>query len=901
MKYLLTFLIISFIGNQSVLAEVSEPQTKTKIMVNAGPDLVICNGDSVQLNGTGGVNYSWSPAVGLSNPLIPNPIAKPTATINYILFSIDANNNILERDTLTITVNPKATLSLPATPSVCEGQAFTPNPTITGPITTSTWVPATYLSNPNVANPTITAFATTFYTLTISTAAGCSATDTFTVFVRPTTAFVMPDTAVCISDTLYLGAGGGTAYQWSPTTNMSASNAPNPFVYPLSNADTLYTVTITDSLGCAIVRQVRVRVDSLPFVYAGRDTAIYCRDTLPLFGVGAGVSIQWSPYQYFDNSTILNPILSPWYSMDYLLQVIDGNGCRGYDLVHVHLIDHFMDVQIAPHKDVICPGDTLQLEAITSHEVVNYAWNPPVANFSAPNQAVTLVNPPFSTLVNIFVEDSLQCKDVALSTIFIDDFVIQTIDNRDLCVGQSLQLTTNGSNTFTYNWQPPTGLSSNIVAQPFLTANQTVTYTVTAIDTFGCVTSDTVTLTVQPKPQVQVGNDAVTCLNQPVQLSGTGEGNPEWKPAIGLDNPYLFNPIASPPQTTQYFLVMTNQWGCRDSDEVKITVLPTPVLNNLGSYTICEGDTVQFSATGAEVYQWSPMEGLSAPGAANPLAFPSQTTTYQLIAANLNGCSTTGSVLVNVNPTPKVKILAPAGVCAGEADTLFALDGGDVYLWSTGQTSDNILVSPDTLTLFWCESFYAATGCGGERDSVWVNKWKMPVAEFAIENPSAPNPPNYYVGMEVQFTNQSQHADLYTWDMGVGELPLYVENPLYGYSRGGTFNVSLTATSYNGCKAQIQKPIFIEYPNLYLPTAFSPNGDTDNEVYKVKFWGIESGTVTIYDREGQKVFESESIDFEWDGKAKGQPCPEGVYVVRIDAVGENGQIYKKVASVTLFR
>lgn len=904
MKYILLLISFSIVFSIATARNIIDKKTPTRILVNAGPDVSICAGDSVQLAGSAGQVYSWTPPTGLSNAAIANPWAKPLATTTYILYSLNATGIILGKDTVVVTVNPLPTVDVGVGPTFCEGLNFQMNPVTTGAIATYNWTPADSLSSTSIANPIANPLYTTTYTLTVATLVGCSAQDTLTLHVTQSPAQIMPDTAVCASDTLFLRAWGANSYAWTPINNLFFSNIDTPYVYPLVANDTIYSVTMTDSLGCTVTRTMELTINALPLVDAGRDTSIYCRDSVQLFGnAPTAVSYSWSPSQYCITPNAPSTWIFPWFTENYILEVKDAKGCKAFDVMQLTLIDHQLFVGIVQPDTVICPGDTLRLDATTSHNVVTYNWYPSAANFTTPNLASSIVSPPTTMEVGIFVEDSLQCKNFKTITVAVDDFRIKTIENAEICTGTSVFLQTNGSNTFTYNWTPTNGLSSNIVPSPhFVMGDNNITYFVETIDSLGCYSYDTVSLVSRPKPTVYAGVNQLICLGQTAQLNGVGEGNLEWKPATGLSSTNILSPIASPTLSTLYQLVITNVWGCKDSDDVKINVFPKPVINVIGgNTTICSGDSIHLLATGADNYEWSPTTGLSFAGIADPWAFPTQNTVYQIIAGTVVGCTDTTKIEIFVNPTPQTKITAPLGICKNSPDTLYVNPANNIYAWSTGQTSPYIVANPAIGQWFTCVATDPVTGCGGIIDSVWVEAWDFPTANFTIENPSPTAVYPYYAGMDVQFTNQSINAETYTWDFGEQGSTNYDFNPTYGYTHGGDYIVMLVAANYHGCTDTNRQNIHLEYANLHVPSAFSPNEDGKDDLYYIGTWGIVKATTRIYDRGGSVVFESDDKDFQWDGTSKGKPIGEGVYGIKVDAVGENGEKYRKVGTVTLIR
>jgi len=228
----------------------------------AGSDVAICNGANTQLSASGGTTYSWSPATGLDNPNSQNPIASPTSTTTYTV-TIYSAYGCTSTDNVVVTVYPLPTAEAGNNAPICLGGSGVTLNASGG--TSYSWSPATGLSATNIYNPIANPTATTTYTVTVTDAHGCSATDAVVVTVNSLpTANAGSDVNYCIGTPVQLSASGGTSYSWSPATGLSATNINNPTASP--SVTTTYTVTVTDINGCSATDDVVVTVNPLPTV-----------------------------------------------------------------------------------------------------------------------------------------------------------------------------------------------------------------------------------------------------------------------------------------------------------------------------------------------------------------------------------------------------------------------------------------------------------------------------------------------------------------------------------------------------------------------------------------------------------------------------------------------------------
>jgi gliding motility-associated-like protein len=173
-------------GRTTLGCEAEDSMTVTVILpsqVSTQSTDTICVGESIQLKATGTQQYTWSPATGLSNPNIPNPIATPTTTTVYTVTGRDAKSCFTSTQTSSIIVYAYPTVAVGSDIKIAVGTPVTLNPVLTGPATSYQWSPAAGLSCTNCLSPIALPKVTTNYKLTVSNEGGCSATDAMTITV----------------------------------------------------------------------------------------------------------------------------------------------------------------------------------------------------------------------------------------------------------------------------------------------------------------------------------------------------------------------------------------------------------------------------------------------------------------------------------------------------------------------------------------------------------------------------------------------------------------------------------------------------------------------------------------------------------------------------------------------
>jgi len=239
-------------------------------IANAGSDINFCQGSSSQLNALGGTNYSWTPATGLNNNNIANPIANPITTTNYTV-TVSDGNGCSSTDDILITINALPIANAGQDDSICKGISTTLQ--ATGGISYS-WSPAASLSNAVINNPTAAPLTTTTYTVVVTDVNGCTGSDNTILYVlNPPAVNAGSDVSTCFGNSIWLSAAGASAYSWSPSTGLSATTISNP----VSTTTTTISYTVTGyAFGCSSSDIIVVTVNALPLVSFTADNTSGC-------------------------------------------------------------------------------------------------------------------------------------------------------------------------------------------------------------------------------------------------------------------------------------------------------------------------------------------------------------------------------------------------------------------------------------------------------------------------------------------------------------------------------------------------------------------------------------------------------------------------------------------------
>jgi gliding motility-associated-like protein len=234
-----------------------------------------------------------------------------------------------------------------------------------------------------------------------------------------------------------------------------------------------------------------------------------------------------------------------------------------------------------------------------------------------------------------------------------------------ICLGVPLQLNATGAAT-TYTWLPPADpgatLSCLACVNPVANPVPNNTYFVlNGTSIHGCQANDTIQVTVNVTPVVNVSAPDSVCLGQSAQLTATGAAIYNWSPAEGLNNTNIGNPVATPDASQignqpsnviTYIVTGYDSKKCFSNvDSIHVTAFNYPVITLASNATINVGSTYQINSsatTNIVSLNWTPSNTLSCADCLTPIATPTKTTKYSLTAINDGGCSTTDSIRVQV-------------------------------------------------------------------------------------------------------------------------------------------------------------------------------------------------------------------------------------------------------------
>lgn len=848
----------------------------TNPAVTINGNAMICAGDNTILTGQGTNTYTWSPATGLNTTSGSVVTVSPAATTTY---TISGSVGTCTASTIiTVTVNPLPTLTVSPSQTICAGSSA--NLAVSG-ATAYTWSPAASLNTSSAASVSATPAATTSYTVTGSVL-GCTNTAVTNVQVDavPVLTITPAVASICIGTGTGLSASGATSYTWSPSAGLNTVNGASVTANP--TLTTIYTITGA-ALSCTASAQATVTVLNNPTVTVTGNTVICSGANTILTANGAG-SYTWSPATGLSTASGSVVTASPASNVTY---TVDGSTGTCTNVAYVTVtVTPLPALTISPSQ-TLCAGNSATLQAGGAS---SYTWSP--ASYLSSVSGASVTSTPTANVSYTVSGMASGCTSTLTSTLVVNALPVVSVSpsSPSLCVGGLSNMTAGGATNYT--WTPATFLSasggSNVTASPSVS----ITYTVQG-ELLSCLSQTVVTVTVIQNPVLTISPNATICSGSSASLTVSGANFYVWSPMTGLTTSNGINVVAAPSSSSSYTVTGASTAGCTGTISVSVDVVPTPtLLVSASPSAICEGASSSLSAAGAASYTWSPVATLSniTGGMAN--AAPLVTTVYTV--AGTNGVSPyqcTSSRTVEIVVTPTVNLVVPAvkPICFGETTQLQA-SGANLYSWSPtqGLSSPNQSVSqvkPNKTTT------YTVTGSNG-------NMCTSQATVEIVVNPL----PKVYAGADTTI-NVDESVTLH----GTGNVPVeFLTTTSCNFCDAITVNpqertcYTLRGTSAAGCVAYDDVCVSVTKDwNVYIPNAFTPNGDSENDIFIPVGYGLSQIRLFIFDRWGTQIFAGDENNPGWDGKLKGKVCEQGVYIYQVEIKTMAGNTIKKVGHVTL--
>jgi len=657
-----------------------------------------------------------------------------------------------------------------------------------------------------------------------------------------------------------------------------------------------YTLTVTDWFGCStwkdflITQPDSIKIESVESLT--KNTSCYGKQDGSLtVQVTGGVE----PYNYlWEDGTTTSERKNMFADTLYKVLITDGNKCEKTAFFSVSQPDELI-ASISQQTEVSCFGatnGTASVVALGGTFPYTYSWS------DGNNQTTSTASDLPAGDYIVTVTDTNLCVDTVQVTITGPDMLtVQMVSKENVvCYGDSsgkvTVVATGGNAPYVYNW-------SNGLFGATISGLPAGGYTVSAIDNKGCVSSAQIAIEQPNKMEInhnQLVVEHVSCAGKEdglisIEVQG---GVPPYNYTWGQGK--TSHIITNLPQGS-YTVEIKDQVNCSIQRTFTVTE-PAPLKLNLTAekMILCPDQSTLIHASYTGGVQPISIDWGNAINTWTHVANPKQDTVYQAVISDGHACTDLATIAIQVSELPKAifddHMLQ---VCVGTTVSLTSLDTkeSDVCTWTF---SDGTVIANQCGTIYHpitTLGFQDVTllvvnsnGCFASHTGYhMIYALPQPVADFKTDKTSYST-----LDAEVIFTNLSQNATSYIWDFG-DDSPLITDpNPIHAYLSNAqkTHTVTLIAQSSNGmalCADTISKYITVNEQQLFfLPNSFTPNRDGRNELFMPV---ITSGVnpdhylFEVYNRWGEKVFETTSIFEGWDGTYKGQIERQDMYLWRI--------------------
>lgn len=434
-----------------------------------------------------------------------------------------------------------------------------------------------------------------------------SVSTSFTVNAQPTVTASVTATDICDGDQVTFNGGGASSYTWNNGVSDGVAFT------PLSSNN--YIVVGTDGNNCQNVASVSVNVNSLPTVTANVTSTVVCSGESVTFTGGGASTYFW------DNSVADGVAYTPGTTNTYTVLGTDANNCSNTASVSV-TVNNPPTVTANSSVAAVCAGDEV---TFTGSGADTYVWDNSVTDGVAYTPAATAT-------YSVTGTDANNCSNTASVSVIVNDLPTVTATatpNTALCAGDSVVLAGGGATG--YSWD--NGVSDGVAFAP----GASNTYSVLGTDANNCSSMATVSVTVNNLPTVVANASASTvCAGAQITFTGGGAATYVW------DNGVTDGVAIAPASSNTYSVTGTDANNCIGTSSVGITVntVPTVAISVAPNDTVCVGDNITLSGSGADTYAWSA-------GITDGSAFAlNNNGTYTVTGTDLNNCTNTASVSV---------------------------------------------------------------------------------------------------------------------------------------------------------------------------------------------------------------------------------------------------------------
>lgn len=793
-----------------------------------------------------------------------------------------------------------------------------------------------WVSNPPgftsaIPKPEVSPIVSTTYSLTVTDRYKCTSLNTITITVNSigTTVTTSGPTTFCPGDSVTLTASTGDTYEWSTGATTQSI---------VAKTSGVYSVKITKGV-CFGISQQTVTVLQKPV--AGFKNTTVCSGIATDFTDQSTGAMLWG-WDFGDGTPpVLTQNPKHLYAKPGIYKVTLGVAGMGNCVDSIQQMVTVHDTPVVSFFSVNnCSQDSIYFENTTTSDpstnITGYLYDFGDGKTGTMESMSHLYAKGGIYKVSLKVTTADGCVGSAIFNTPVDDSPVAVATGiQNICASDTAKFinksTIAAGKIATYYWDYGDGspVNSTVSNPSHVYAAGTYTVTLAVVAGNGC--ADTLRLPIEVYPAVKADFSAAdVCLHEPVLFKNLSTG-----PVVTYDWNFNDNTTGSDVEPTHVYalakiytisLTVTSAKNCKSSISRKVAVHDVPVAK-FSAPNVCEGKNVDFkdksTITGASAitsWTWDFGDGSALSTITSPshLYTAVQQYTVSLKVVSNFGCADSIVKQITIHPNPVVDFTAADTAGCHPFKTSFSnqstIASGKIlkWLWEFGSiNSKSDLKDPPPYTFKNTSNTapvkytikLTATSDSGCVTSIskpnYITVFPKPLSAFTLDPKEA-----LVTNPIISFTNLSIGADSSVWAFdGLGISDKF--NPLpFSFVDTGTYTVTLIASNLYGCADTTFRQVRIE-PDyvIYIPAAFTPNGDEINDTFIAKGSFIMDYEMSIFDRWGNLMYETKDINLPWNGGIKGTSvlAEEAVYVYVIKIKGTNKRNYFYKGAVTIVR
>ncbi|MEP6794508.1 MAG: gliding motility-associated C-terminal domain-containing protein [Saprospiraceae bacterium] len=702
-------------------------------------------------------------------------------------------------------------------------------------------------------------------------------------------------------------------YQWLLTVTPSVglgifpSTSQNPtFNFDIDEpATACLSFVVTASNGCSATHTECFPVRELQLLFEPGSGHICNGDSTLLLNGESGLNYLWSPTSglFFNDSSDL--IAFPNITTEYLLTVTDGLCVvTGHTQVEVQQLP-----VLAFSSETDCKSLTANFTNSSTGNL--YHWDFGVAGNLGSNATSPVFTFPESGIYTIVLSSRDGC-DVSTSQQITVNAISEKLDPQTInCFQPTVELNPDNNGGYLYSWS-----NGSHDANPIVTVEDDTTFyvTISSPGLPGCEIVDSIRVIIPTPFAIDAGNNVTNCKFDDVTLTATLNGvspnNVDFTWKVN-GNPFsdLQSIVVNPSTTATYYVTATDSLGCSQTDSVKISKSdPGFVVNAPLDSVYCDIQIITLNASSIPgvSFAWFNEAGDTIGTEASIDVTPGSHACFRVVGTDPLGCQNDSTVCLT--PTfLSLGITGGQGICLGESATICVTNNHPEqnlnYQWNTSAGESCITVSPSVTTPYAVTVTNADLGCSDTLTSTVTVNLFDPVDVIITSNVQGDTTILGGPDQVQLFVNQDPTFG-YTWTSSGGDAVPSVWNPNVTPTISGDITYTVTVVNAEGCIGIATYKLTVLNPpcndeDIFLPTAFTPNGDGVNDVLFVRSNFISTMELHIYNRWGQEVFKTTNQALGWDGTFKGERLSPDVFGYYMNITCPNGRSFFKKGNITL--